>query len=45
MTRICNGVSEYLQQKNEHNYSKNPDIKCDHSCIPIKCKNYILCSQ
>ena len=40
---ICKGNGFCLQQ-DEHQYSKNPDIKCDHSCVPIKCKNYILCS-
>ena len=43
---ICEGDGYCLKQENDLiNYSKNPDIKCDHLCIPIKCKNYILCGN
>jgi len=41
MSIICKGDGECLDS---NNYSKKPNVICDHSCIPIKCKNYILCS-
>ena len=44
MSRICKGDGECLQQHNEY-YIKNLEIICNHSCIPIKCKNYILCGE
>ena len=45
MSRICKGDGECLQQYDEHDYIKQSDVICNHNCIPIKCKNYILCNQ
>jgi hypothetical protein len=44
MNRICKGDGECLEQCDENNYIKDSDVTCNHDCIPIKCKNYILCN-
>jgi len=41
---ICKGNGECLIQENENIYVKNPDIICNNNCVPIKCKNYIICN-
>jgi hypothetical protein len=45
MINNCKGDGECLQQDNEYDYIKKSDVICNHNCIPIKCKNYILCNQ
>jgi hypothetical protein len=45
MSRICNETGECFEEHDEHNYIKDHTVICNHNCILIKCKNYILCDQ
>ena len=45
MSRICNGTGEFFEEHDEYNYIKDPTVICNHNCILIKCKNYILCDK
>jgi hypothetical protein len=47
MSRICKGDGECLEQTGDEldTFIKKLDIICIHNCIPIKCKNYILCKS
>ena len=38
----CRGDGECLEQCN-NGYIKSKNIKCNNNCIPVKCKNYIIC--
>ena len=42
---ICKWDGKCLQQIDVNDYIKNPKFTCNHNCIPIKCKNYILCNE
>jgi hypothetical protein len=45
MNNSCKGNGECLVQSFENDYIKRNDIICNHSCVPLKCKNYILCGS